>query len=143
MKMGEAGAKKILIVEDDPDTQESVKLVLEQEGYTTVTAGDAKEGLKKVRAERPDLILLDVMMPEGTEGFHFVWELRKDEDAGLRDLPIIVLTAIHGTTPFKFYPDQSDGVYGPNEYLPVQAFFDKPVPFDELIAEVKKLLGSG
>ncbi len=139
--MGEAARKKILIVEDDPDTVEAVSLVLEKSGYSTVSAPNAEEGLKKVRSERPNLILLDVMMPAGTEGFHFVWTLRKDEDAQLRDLPIIVLTAIHESSPLKLYPEQSDGTYGPYEYLPVQGFFDKPVALDKLVEEVGRLLG--
>jgi len=138
--MAEGGAKKILIVDDDPDIVESLGLVLAREGYATVGAGSAEEGLEKVHTERPDLIVLDVMMPEGTEGFHFVWKLRKDEDAALRDLPIVMLTAIHGTTPLRFYPDQSDGTYEAGAYLPVQAFFDKPVPVKEFVAAIKGLL---
>ena len=132
--MAEGGAKKILIVDDDPDIVDSLGLVLVREGYATVGAGSAEEGLEKVHSERPDLIVLDVMMPEGTEGFHFVWKLRKDEDAALRDLPIVMLTAIHGTTPLRFYPEQSDGTYEPGAYLPVQEFFDKPVPVEAFVA---------
>jgi len=138
--MAEGGAKKILIVDDDPDIVDSLGLVLVREGYATVGAGSAEEGLEKVHSERPDLIVLDVMMPEGTEGFHFVWKLRKDEDAALRDLPIVMLTAIHGTTPLRFYPEQSDGTYEPGAYLPVQEFFDKPVPVEAFVAAVKRLL---
>ena len=138
--MAEGAAKKILIVDDDPDIVESLSLVLGQQGYTTVGAGNPEEGMGKVHSERPDLIVLDVMMPSGSEGFHFVWDLRKDPDPACRDLPIIMLTAVHESSSEKFYPDQTDGVYQPHEYLPVQAFFDKPVPFDELVAEVKRLL---
>ena len=138
--MAEGAAKKILIVDDDPDIVESLSLVLGQQGYTTVGAGNPEEGMGKVHSERPDLIVLDVMMPSGSEGFHFVWDLRKDPDPACRDLPVIMLTAVHESSSEKFYPDQSDGVYQPHEYLPVQAFFDKPVPFDELVAEVKRLL---
>jgi CheY-like chemotaxis protein len=138
--MAEGAAKKILIVDDDPDIVESLSLVLGQQGYTTVGAGSPEDGMAKVHSERPDLIVLDVMMPNGSEGFHFVWDLRKDSDPACRDLPVIMLTAVHESSSEKFYPDQSDGVYQPHEYLPVQAFFDKPVPFDELVAEVKRLL---
>ena len=138
--MAEGAPKKILIVDDDPDIVESLSLVLGQQGYTTVGAGGPEEGMEKVHSERPDLIVLDVMMPTGSEGFHFVWDLRKDPDPASRELPIIMLTAVHESSSEKFYPDQTDGVYQPNEYLPVQAFFDKPVPFDELVAEVKRLL---
>lgn len=141
--MVEAPPKKILIVEDDPDTVEAVSLVLEKAGYSTVSAPNAEIGLEKVRSERPDLILLDVMMPAGTEGFHFVWTLRKDEDPQCRDVPIIVLTAIHESSPVRFYPGEGDGTYSPYEYLPVQGFFDKPVALDKLVREVGKLLSGG
>ncbi|MFB3880595.1 MAG: response regulator [Armatimonadota bacterium] len=139
--MGDAGRKKVLIVEDDPDTVEALTLVLEKNGYQTVSAPNAQEGLAKVKSESPNLVLLDVMMPAGTEGFHFVWTLRKDSDPASRDLPIIVLTAIHETSPVRLYPEQTDSTYGPYEYLPVQAFFDKPVDMTRLLAEVKRLIG--
>jgi CheY-like chemotaxis protein len=138
--MADAAGKKILIVEDDPDTVEALTLVLQKDGYQTVSAPNAEEGLAKVKAEGPDLILLDVMMPAGTEGFHFVWTLRKDTDPRCRDIPIIVLTAIHETSPMRLYPDQTDTTYGPYEYLPVQGFFDKPVDMDRLLGEIRRLL---
>ncbi|MBN1460671.1 MAG: response regulator [Armatimonadetes bacterium] len=139
--MADGDGKKILIVEDDPDTVEAVKLVLEKHGYAVISAPNAEEGLKSAQTERPDLVLLDVMMPAGTEGFHFVWALRKEEDEALRDTPIIVLTAIHETSPLKLYPEQQDSTYSPYEYLPVQGFFDKPVDMEKLLAELKKQLG--
>ncbi|MBI2877656.1 MAG: response regulator, partial [Candidatus Tectomicrobia bacterium] len=55
---------RILIVDDDPDTVESMRLILESRSYEVITAGTAEEGLQRARAERPDLILLDVMMPQ-------------------------------------------------------------------------------
>lgn len=138
--MVDAAGKKILIVEDDPDTVEALQLVLEKDGYVVSSAPNAEEGLKQVKVERPDLVLLDVMMPAGTEGFHFVWALRKDEDEACRDIPIIVLTAIHESSPLKVYPDTSDSTYEAYEYLPVQGFFDKPVDMAKLLAEVKQQL---
>jgi CheY-like chemotaxis protein len=138
--MADGDGKKILIVEDDPDTIEALKLVLEKHRYAVVSAPKAEEGLDTVKSERPDLILLDVMMPAGTEGFHFVWALRKEEDEALRATPIIVLTALHETSPLKLYPDQEDSTYAPHEYLPVQGFFDKPVNIEKLLAELKKQL---
>ncbi len=133
-------AAKILIVEDDQDTADTARLVLEREGYHVVHALEAKEGMAKARAERPDLVLLDVMMPTGTEGFHFVWDLRKEPDETLRNTPILIMTAIHQTTKLRFYPDQSDGQYEPYEYLPVQGFLDKPLDFDTLLEQVKLAL---
>ncbi len=80
------------------------------------------------------------MMPEGTEGFHLVWKLRQMEDESLRNTPIIMATGIHQTTPLRFYPEQTDGSYQPGEYLPVQAWIDKPVKIDLLLETVGKLL---
>ena len=131
---------KILVVEDDQDQADALKIVLEAEGYDTLHALDAPRGLALARAERPDLILLDVMMPTGTEGFHFVWDLRKDPDPAVKGVPIIVMTAIHEKTKLRFYPDQADPEYQPGEYLPVQAFLDKPVKSEALLSEVKAAL---
>ena len=138
--MSETGKTKILIVEDDPDAAESMKVVLESGGYQVLHALDPVDGLAKVRAERPGMVLLDVMMPTGTEGFHFVWELRQDADEGVKKTPIIVTSAIHQTTKLRLYPDQSDKDYEPYEYLPVQGFLDKPVDFKKLLEEVRLVL---
>ena len=133
-------ARTILIVEDDADVAEAARIVLEGAGYRALVAGNAAEGLEQARRDRPDLILLDVMMPAGTEGFHFVWNLRKEEDPALKSTPIVIMTALHRTTKLRLYPEQSDGVYGPYEYLPVQGFLDKPVPSGELLATVARAL---
>jgi twitching motility two-component system response regulator PilH len=132
---------KILIVEDDQDQADAIRIMLEVEGYDTLHAPDAPKGLAMAREARPDLILLDVMMPTGTEGFHFVWDLRKDPDPQVKDVPIIVMTAIHEKTKLRFYPDQADPTYQPGEFLPVQTFLDKPVQSEELLREIKQVLG--
>ncbi len=82
------------------------------------------------------------MMPSGTEGFHFVWKLRKDENEEHRNIPIIVLTAIHERTWAKFYPDRTDPVYKPDEYLPVQGFLDKPASSEQIISKIKEVLSA-
>ena len=134
---------KILVVEDDPDMAETVRIILESKNYQVIIAASREEGLAKVKLECPNLILLDVMMPEGTEGFHFVWELRRDPEPRYRNIPILVVTAIHGTTELRFYPDQSDGTYEPGAYLPVQDFVDKPVKPNDLLERVERLLKTG
>lgn len=138
--MTDSPEKTILIVEDDEDAAAALQLVLEDEGYAVVRAPDADAADEAVRSKAPDLILLDVMMPDGTEGFHFVWKLRRHADPALQSIPIILLTAIHQKTKLKLYPDQSDGVYQPYEYLPVEGFLDKPASSEELISEVKRVL---
>jgi len=134
--------EKILVVDDDVDLVETLRLVLESRGYAVVGAYDARTALEKAESERPDLILLDIMMPRGTEGFHFVWQLRQESEEGLRSIPIVVLTAIHEKTDLRFYPDQEDGTYKSGEYLPVQDFVDKPVDPTQLLERVEKVLSA-
>jgi len=134
--------KKILIVEDDRDLVDILTMVLEGRSYEVKRAYDATEALAAVERERPDLILLDVMMPEGTEGFHVVWNLRARQDPYFKNVPIIMLTAIHRETPLRFYPDSRDGTYGAGEYLDVQGFVDKPVEPDILLKEMERVLAA-
>lgn len=141
--MKETPKKTILIVEDDPDAADATRIVLEDEGYGVTSAPNAETALKQIHSNKPDVVLLDVMMPAGTEGFHFVWDLRRDADPSCRKIPIIVLSAIHQTTRLQLYPDQSDSVYEPYEYLPVQGFLDKPASSEEIIAEVGRVLAEG
>jgi CheY-like chemotaxis protein len=132
---------KILVVDDDPDIVESSRLVLESANYQVLTAGSPEEAWEQVTANKPDLILLDIMMPDRTEGFQFVWKLRSQGPEDVRDVPIIVISAIHETTDLRFYPDQSDGTYKPGEFLPVQGFIDKPLEPKALLAKIAELVG--
>jgi CheY-like chemotaxis protein len=134
-------SKRILVVDDDPDIVESLRMVLESADYDVNTAGSAEEAQDKVQAAPPDLILLDIMMPDGTEGFHFVWQLRNELPEPLNAIPILVLTAIHSTTQLRFYPDRSDQEYAPGEFLPVQGFMDKPVEPSQLLRKISEVLG--
>ncbi len=135
--------KKILLVDDDQDLREVLSLVLADAGYQVVLAESGPKGLEMTDRDRPDLVLLDVMMPERTEGFHVVWNLRNRADAYFRDLPIIILTAIHQQTELRFYPDAGDGTYGAGEYLPVQGFVDKPIDPPALLKEIERVLSLG
>ncbi|MCE5216489.1 response regulator [bacterium] len=134
---------KILVVDDDPDIVESIRMVLESADYEVSEAGSATEAFEQVDKSVPDLILLDVMMPDGTEGFHFVWRLRNEYPAPANETPIIILSAIHNTTKLRFYPDQSDGTYKAGEYLPVQGFIDKPAEPSLLLTRIKQVLEEG
>lgn len=132
--------RKILIIDDDADIAESFKLILENKGYKVILAFSSEEGWQKVQSGPPDLILLDIMMPFGTEGFHFVWNLRKQSEERVSRIPIVVISSIHETTELRLYPEQADQTYRTGEYLPVQRFLDKPVHPDDLISTVKELL---
>jgi CheY-like chemotaxis protein len=127
---------KILIIDDDPDIVTAVRLTLESAGHQIVTASSGKEGLQKVKAEHPELIILDVMMETHTEGFQLALKLHSPDPASelkqFKDTPILMLTAIHSTTPMRYEPDI--------DYLPVQLFVDKPIDPDDLIKKVNWIL---
>ncbi|MBN1640543.1 MAG: response regulator [Anaerolineae bacterium] len=82
--------KRILCIEDEPQMIDLIRLILEGEGYDVIGAEGGVEGLERMRAERPDLILLDLMMPEmdGGDVFHHM-----KEEVALQDIPVIVVTA--------------------------------------------------
>lgn len=131
---------KILIVDDDKDLVAALRLALESKGYRVTSAYDLPSGLDSASAQRPDCILLDIMMPHATEGFHFVWRLRQQHEAYFQNVPIIVLSAIHEKTALRFYPDSSDGTYQAGEFLPVQDFIDKPVDPSLLLERIDRAL---
>jgi two-component system alkaline phosphatase synthesis response regulator PhoP len=130
---------KILIIDDDPDVALTTRMYLEEAGYEVDEARNSIEGLKKVKATPPDLIVLDVMMDSTTEGFQMALKLRskdpKSEYAAYQHIPIIMLTAIHSTTPVRFAPDEA--------YLPVEEFVEKPIDPDTFLPKVAKLLSKG
>ncbi len=132
---------KILVVDDQPVVARTTQLALEAAGHQVLVADSAEEGERVACAERPDLMIVDVMMPEGTEGFHLVWKLRQAEDAAVREVPIIMVTGIHSHTELRFYPEKTDGTYQPGEFLPVQGWLDKPVAVDKLLETVAGIVG--
>ena len=134
------GPARILLVDDDRDLVDILRFVLERAGHTVLAAHDAGDGFRLAQEQHPDLLILDVMMPEGTEGFHLVWKLRAQADDWSRSVPIIMLTAVHQRTPLRFYPDASDGHYAPGQYLEVTDFLDKPVEPGALVHTVERVL---
>jgi CheY-like chemotaxis protein len=88
---------KILVVDDDPKICGAVRLALEANGHEVATASSKEEAEAVVVEYKPDLMLVDVMMPEGTEGFHLVWKIRQIEDEAVKGVPIVMVTGIHQT----------------------------------------------
>jgi CheY-like chemotaxis protein len=127
---------KILVIDDDPDTILACRMALENVGHEVTDAINGREGLKMIKKDRPDLIILDVMMDTATEGFQLALKLRSpdptSEWAQFSDIPILMLTAIHSTTPLRFEPDI--------DYLPVELFVDKPIEPDDLVGKVEWVL---
>jgi len=132
--------RKILVIEDDKDSASALKLLLEDDYYEILQASNAEEGLGVAQKEKPDCILLDIMMPTGTEGFQFVWDLRKLDNKFVASIPIIVYSVLHDRTKFRFYPDQEDPEYAPGEYLPVQGFLDKPAAPEVIKAKIEEVM---
>ena len=124
---------KIMVVDDDADYVYVVKSLLENEQYTVVTAGNKTEGMEKIRAEKPDLAILDVMMDVWNDGFEMSRQLKRD--AQLKNMPVLMLTAVEKKTGVDFKSTAGDPLW-----LPVDAFLNKPVEPDVLLSEVKILL---
>jgi len=125
--------QKILIVDDDVDLSDSLAVVLGNAGYDALTAGSRLEGMEKVRTQRPDLIILDVMMETWQDGFEMSRDLKSDPQ--LRHTPILMLTSIEEVTGVEVKSSVGDPVW-----LPVDAFLDKPVSPDALLTEARRLL---
>lgn len=125
-------AKRILIVDDDPDLREATEIVLSSAGYEVASAASAAEGLKAIAARKPDLILLDVMMETDTEGFHMAYQLK--EDPATKSIPIVILTCIEEKTGEVLDPEKA------GDFLPVQAFLRKPLDSATLKSKVAELL---
>ena len=129
-RMAKAG---ILIIDDDPDITEAMKVILENRGYGVSSARDSAEGMERIRGARPDLIILDVMMNTSREGFILSRELKRNPE--YKDIPILMLTAVKEKTGIDF-----KSVAGDEDWLPVEEYLDKPVKPDVLLAKVEGLV---
>ena len=127
------GKAKIVITDDDQDIRDSLQTILEGQQYDVVTAADRVEGMEKIKAEKPDLAILDVMMSTWQDGFEMSRELKNDPE--FKDMPILMLTGIKEQTGIDFKSAAGD----PN-WCPVDGFLEKPIEPDNLLAEVEKLL---
>ncbi len=129
----EAKNKTILAVDDDQDLLEVMKTVLTSEGYSVDTATNGDECLESVAKNKPDLILLDVMMRTETEGFNVAQKLKSGDKT--KDIPIFMLTAIEDRTGMEFAGEVGES------FLPVDQYVTKPIDPDELLKKIKTLLG--
>ena len=125
-------AKKVLVIDDDSDFVESIVNLLEARGYNVASASNGKEGVAAAKAEKPDVILLDVMMTTKDEGFNVARELQSSE--GIKGTPVIMVTGVRKemNLPFGFEPDET--------WLPVKQILEKPVKPETLLAAVADAL---
>jgi len=120
------------MVDDDQDFVEAVSCFLEANGLTVFRAHDGKEGIKLAKMERPDLILMDIMMGERTEGFFTIHEIRRDPT--LKNVPIFVLSSFCTRLP-DFEIPSSGG------WLAHDMFFAKPVDTVQLLEKIRQHIG--
>jgi CheY-like chemotaxis protein len=162
--------KKILIVDDDIDVITIIETILKKEGYTVISANDKVEGMKKIKEEKPDLAILDVMMTTHYEGFELAKEIMDDPE--LNKVPVLMQTSIDILTTtkpdvqamareFRKNPGFKDlhvilvkdittgkaGVDylsedGRSIWFPVDGFIKKPVDAKKVLPEIKRILGA-
>ncbi|UCE20956.1 MAG: response regulator transcription factor [Candidatus Aminicenantes bacterium] len=127
---------KILIIDDDPDFNDAITPILESALYDVVTALNPEEGKKKIFAEKPDLILLDIMMDSLFDGFSLCHEIKTSEEyEEFNDIPVIFVSAVKEMTGSRFQFNARDqGMVGPDDYI------DKPVKSEDLLTRIEKLL---
>ncbi len=122
---------KILVVDDDPDLVESVSTILQNKNHKVVQAYGGIEGLEKARTEKPDAIVLDVMMPD-KDGYEVCKELKADPNC--QDIPVLLLTAVVSQIPNTTYTTRMGMETEADDYV------DKPVEPSELVRLVERLL---
>ncbi len=125
--------KKILAIDDEVDTLTFYSELLDDNNFTPITAENGVEGLKKAREEKPDLILLDIMMPKKS-GMKTFKELKRDPD--LFNIPVIIITGISKEVDYKSLLNRPS-----TGRMPPEGHLVKPLTADNLIKEITKVLG--
>lgn len=122
--------KSVLLVDDDPVFVEALSAVLETR-FRVRSAGNGREAFQRIAEERPDLIILDVMMEHLSEGFDVARRLRKER--GTSGIPIVMLTGVDQMYDYRMEVDES--------WVPCERYLEKPVSPQVLLAEVQALIG--
>lgn len=122
---------KILIIDDDRDMVEALKIILEKESYIVRVAFDGEQGLDTIRKEKPDLIILDLLLP-GEDGITICQKLKTHSE--YRDIPILVVTALAKKLENKILPEEE------STFVKIEGHFDKPVNPQNLLNKVKQIL---
>ena len=119
-------AKRVLIVDDEPEMLSLIKYALEKDGFESATCEDGRQALETIAKVKPDVLILDVMLP-GVDGYSL--QVKISEDPQLKTIPVIVLTALEpAKSLFEKFPQ-------------VTAFMTKPLKIDELLRSVRKAAG--
>ena len=124
---------KILVVDDDPDILDAVSMILETQGYQLVFARDGLECLDKLVSEKPDVMILDLLMPN-MDGFAVYKELQSPKWSEYRDMPILILSSVREEASRRRYELETGQKLKPDEYI------EKPILPRVLVNCVEKLL---
>ena len=148
-------AKKVLVIDDDQNAVKFLSVLLSENGYEAAAAYDGSEGLQRIRETRPDLVVLDVMMPKES-GFVLFKQLKKEE--GLKDIPVLMLTGVAGVLD-ELEEQKEDTFEKPYDSLREalkktiremrdeglvrpDMFVDKPVDPEAFIEKIRGLIGA-
>ena len=123
---------RVLVIDDDPEFVEITRMILEANNYEVMSASSGDQGLESMRRDRPDVVVLDIMMSSVLDGLNVSHEIQADPE--LRGIPVIMVSSIITSPHASLFPT--------DEYLPVDAWISKPMNPDDLIAKIGQLLGS-
>ena len=121
-----SGQKKVLVVDDEEDMQKLVKIRLEQEGFVVITASDGEKGIKAAELEMPDLIIMDIMMPN-MDGYSCLKEVRKIQK--IKDTPVLMLSG-----------KEEEKIRDLFAFQKISGYMEKPFELDNLVAKIKEIL---
>jgi two-component system phosphate regulon response regulator PhoB len=128
--------KKVLVVDDDPDVRLFNVTVVEENGFTPIEASNGEEGLKLLREEKPDLVILDVLMPRQS-GIRLFRDLKTDKS--LKHIPVILLSGIAKKTFLRSQKALTE--FGGESVPEPEIYLEKPVEPEELSAAINKFIG--
>lgn len=120
---------KILLVDDDPDFVNITRTVLQSKDHEVKIAANGQQALAAMRAEKPDVVLLDIMMSYILDGVDVTHEMVADED--LKDIPVIMVTSLASTPDADIFPT--------DEHVSVDGWMSKPIKPEELLAEIDRV----
>jgi len=126
----EKSGKKVLVIDDEEDVVTYLSTLLEDNGYTVITARDGEEALRKVRSERPDAVTLDITMPEKS-GVRFYREVKEDDE--LKNIPVIIVTGVSNY--FERF------ITSRKQVPPPEGYIQKPVDKQEMLDTLRKVIG--
>ena len=132
---------KILVVDDDPEFLDSTRAMLESNSYQVTLAPGENEALAEIEAERPDLLILDVMMSSLISGFQLMREIKADDR--YKAIPILIVTGVDKEVCLDFARHANSPHRSPDDqrYLPVDGYIVKPVTTADLLRTVERILG--